>query len=119
MFLLGARAGLWRLRALGIEILFLGGTTLRKREKRGVGLTTRVGWRSVECLSWVKAGCRRQVNVRPVCPQLRKWRMCPGTLTLGAKDRDRGEVPAHVHCIANYRVSAFFLPLSPRRAWRG
>jgi hypothetical protein len=62
MFLLGARAGLWRLRALGIEILFLGGTTLRKREKRGVGLTTRVGWRSVECLSWVKAGCRRQVN---------------------------------------------------------
>ncbi len=29
------------------------------------------------------------------------------------------EVPVHVHCIADYRVSAFLLPLSPRRAWRG
>jgi protein tyrosine phosphatase (PTP) superfamily phosphohydrolase (DUF442 family) len=28
------------------------------------------------------------------------------------------EVPVHVHCIANYRVSAF-LPLSSRSAWHG
>jgi protein tyrosine phosphatase (PTP) superfamily phosphohydrolase (DUF442 family) len=28
------------------------------------------------------------------------------------------EVAVHVHCIANYRVSAFFLPLPPRRARR-